>query len=89
MSQDIEELVGIGTISAGWLRKVGIQTRLDLETVGVIEAYRRVRESGQNTSFNLLWALQGALDDIHWSLVPPAQREQLKHKLNLADQDLS
>jgi hypothetical protein len=78
MNDPIEELVGIGPKSAGWLRGIGIRTRADLERIGVIDAFRQVRAAGHPASFNLLWALQGALQEIHWTMVPPKVRDDLR-----------
>lgn len=85
MSDEVEDLIGIGPKSGRWLREVGIVSRDDLERVGVIEAYRRVQSAGHNVSLNLLWAMQGGLMDIHWTMVPPKLREQLKTELAATD----
>lgn len=85
MNQSIEDLIGIGPKSGQWLREAGIATRDDLARVGVIEAYRRVRKAGHAVNLNLLWALQGGLMDIHWSMISPKQRETLKAQLKQAE----
>lgn len=81
MNEPIEELVGIGRTSAKWLREVGIDSREDLEEVGVVEAFRRVRAGNHHGTLNLLWALQGGLMEVHWTKVPLALREQLRDEL--------
>ena len=84
MSPDdpIEKLVGIGPQSGRWLRAIGITTRRDLEQAGPAEAYIRVVASGIAPNLNLLWALAGAVEDMHWTLIPPRQREQLKKQID-------
>lgn len=67
----------VGPKSAAWLRQVGLHTREDLETAGAVEAYMRVRRAGFKPSMNLLYALEGALQDCHWQEVPMPRREQL------------
>ena len=65
-----EKLRNIGPKSAAWLRQVGLRTRADLEGVGAVEAFMRVKRAGFKPSLNLLYALEGALRDCHWQEVP-------------------
>lgn len=71
------KLRNVGPKSAAWLRQVGLRTRDDLQRAGPVEAYMRVRRAGFRPSFNLLYALEGALQDCHWQDVPEARRQQL------------
>ena len=61
-----EKLRNIGPKSAAWLRQVGLRSRADLEAVGTVEAFMRVKRAGFKPSLNLLYALEGALRDCHW-----------------------
>lgn len=70
-------LRNIGPKSAAWLRQVGLRTREDLEAVGPLEAFMRVRRAGFKPSLNLLYSLEGALRDCHWQDVPEARRQEL------------
>ncbi|MGO1541968.1 MAG: TfoX/Sxy family protein [Luteimonas sp.] len=72
-----EKLRNIGPKSAAWLRQVGLRTREDLEAAGPLDAYMRVRRAGFRPSLNLLYALEGALRDIHWQEVPDERRREL------------
>ena len=72
-----EKLRNIGPKSAAWLRQVGLRTREDLEAAGPLDAYMRVRRAGFRPSLNLLYALEGALRDIHWQEVPDERRKEL------------
>lgn len=71
------KLRNVGPKSAAWLRQVGLRTRADLEAVGAVDAYMRVRRAGFKPSMNLLYALEGALLDCHWQEVPQPRREEL------------
>lgn len=71
------KLRNIGPKSAAWLRQVGVRTREDLATIGVVGAYMKVRRAGFKPSLNLLYALEGALADCHWQDVPEARRAEL------------
>jgi len=75
----------IGPVSEEWLRAVGIHTKRDLEKIGSIAAYRIIKLHGFNTSLNLLYALEGAIRDLHWTALP----ETTKAKLKKAAQALS
>lgn len=71
------KLRNIGPKSAAWLRQVGVRTQEDLEQLGAVEAYMRVKRAGFKPSLNLLYALEGALLDCHWQEVPDARRSEL------------
>ena len=71
------KLRNIGPKSAAWLRQVGLRTQEDLESVGAVEAFIRVKRAGFRPSLNLLYALEGALQDCHWQEVPEARRNEL------------
>ena len=72
-----EKLRNIGPKSAAWLRQVGLRSRADLEAVGTVEAFMRVKRAGFKPSLNLLYALEGALRDCHWQEVPDDRRGEL------------
>ena len=74
----VANLKNIGAVSAGWLNAIGIYTLTDLEERGVTDAYCQIRGQGRNVSLNLLYALQGALLDIHWTDVPEELKEELR-----------
>lgn len=67
----------IGPKSAAWLRQVGLRTQQDLQAVGAVGAFVKVRRAGFKPSLNLLYSLEGALIDCHWQHVPPARRHAL------------
>jgi hypothetical protein len=71
------KLRNIGPKSAAWLRQVGLRTRDDLQAIGAVEAFMRVKRAGFKPSLNLLYALEGALLDCHWQQVPDERRSEL------------
>ena len=71
------KLRNIGPKSAAWLRQVGLRTREDLEAVGAVDAFMRVKRAGFKPSLNLLYALEGALLDCHWQEVPEQRRVEM------------
>lgn len=77
---EIEKLKNLGPRSAAWLADIGIHTTADLERMGVAEAYFLVKAKGYNASAVLLYALYGALHNIHWQDVPLETRAQLRQE---------
>ncbi len=74
----LRSLRNLGPKSAKWLAEVGLETRADLEQVGSVAAYRKVRASGSQVSLNLLYALEGALLDVHWNELPAPLKAKLR-----------
>ena len=76
---DVEHLKNIGQTTAVWLHDAGIHTRADLEEIGAVMAYKVLQhQRPQKVNIMLLYALQGALMDVHWNTLPPALKDQLK-----------
>ena len=78
----------IGPKSAAWLRQVGLRTEADLVAEGAVAAFMRVRRAGFKPSLNLLYALEGALQDCHWQEVPEARRTELVAAVEAATAEL-
>lgn len=77
MESDLAALKNLGNTSVNWLRTVGIHTRDDLHRVGPVSAYNRIRDRGIRVSRVLLYALQGALLDLHWNELDPDLKRRL------------
>ncbi|MEM7356193.1 MAG: TfoX/Sxy family protein [Acidobacteriota bacterium] len=75
-------LRNIGPTSARWLLAIGVESLHDLETIGSAEAFRRVRAAGFSANLNLLYALQGALIDAHWSELPAELKAKLRAEVD-------
>lgn len=67
----------IGPKSAAWLRQVGLRSLEDIAAIGTVDAFMKVRRAGFKPSLNLLYALEGALQNCHWQDVPDARRTEL------------
>ncbi len=75
----LANLRNLGPVSAEQLAEIGILNEEGLRAVGVVVAFTRIRfRFGNQTSLNMLWALEGALTDIDWRKIPPSRKEQLK-----------
>jgi len=75
-------MTGLGDVSVRWLEAVGIKSPQQLKRIGAVKAYRRIRDAGFKPTLNLLWALHGAINDLHWTLISPNEREELKKALD-------
>ncbi len=74
---ELLQLKNLGMASVNILHAVGINTYADLRNVGAVEAYRRILARDINVSKVMLYALQGALLDIHWNDLSPDMKLQL------------
>lgn len=78
----IAEMINLGPKSAERLAAVGIMDADSLRQTGAAAAYRAVKTRFPNdTSLNLLWAIQGALMELHWRDVPDEIKQQLRDEL--------
>lgn len=79
--------INIGPTIAGRLAAIGITTIGDLRQVGVVSAYHRLRAHFVGQTLPVcyyLYALQGALDGVHWDALPAATKSQLLAAANRA-----
>lgn len=53
-----------------------------LQQKGAVAAFRAVQETHTTTvGLELLWALEGAIEGKHWSVIPQSRRDELMQKL--------
>ncbi|MEO8741885.1 MAG: TfoX/Sxy family protein [Lysobacteraceae bacterium] len=76
MSEPLK-LINIGPKSSAWLRQVGIRTREQLVETGTIAAFIKIKRAGFRPGLNLLYALEGAINDCHWRDLPEGRRGEL------------
>ena len=77
--QKLEQAMNIGPVTAGWLREVGIHTLDELEEIGSIEAWRRIKERYPGAvSLVGLYALECALLGVRWNELPRDVKAQLR-----------
>ncbi|WP_343349270.1 TfoX/Sxy family protein [Pseudomonas sediminis] len=84
MNDELQHLKNLGKTSAQWLHAVGIHSANDLRRYGAVGAYRAVRARGFRASKVLLYAIEGALLNVHWSELPAAHKAELNGKLDEA-----
>jgi DNA transformation protein and related proteins len=76
-THELLQLKNLGMASVNILHAIGINTYADLQRVGAVEAYLRIRSRDINVSKVMLYALQGALMNIHWNDLSPDLKTQL------------
>ena len=77
-SDELLTIKNIGPKTISWLHEVGIHTQADLEDLGAVEAYKRLKAAfPHKVSLNALYALQGAILNIHWNALPPDMKADL------------
>lgn len=81
MNDELQHLKNLGKTSAQWLHAVGIHSANDLRRLGSVGAYRAVKARGFRASKVLLYAIEGALLDVHWNELPPAHKAELNRQI--------
>lgn len=78
----LRDMRNLGPKLEEWLRLVGIQDPEDLAAVGAAEAYRRLQDAKiPGLSKAALWAMEGALTDTDWRMLPPERKLELLDEL--------
>jgi len=76
-----DRIRNLGDVGARWLASVGITTLEELAAVGSVEAFRRIREKHAGANIIALYALEGALLDMHWNELPPEVKDALHEQV--------
>ncbi len=74
---DLLQRKNLGVASVNILRAIGVSSYSELKDIGSVEAYRRIKARGINVSKVMLYALEGALIDVHWKDLPPNAKARL------------
>ena len=68
----------LGSKSEAMLAKIGVNSSVDLENLGAVEAFKHLQTSGEKVSLLMLYAMHGALTNRAWELLTPDERQALK-----------
>lgn len=81
--ETLQSLPNIGKTLAKKLDKVGIKTPEELIEIGSENALLRIREIDKSGCYNMLCALEGAIQGIRWYGLSKERKEELKEFLRL------
>mgnify|MGYP003644342169 CR=1 FL=1 len=81
INDELLTLRNLGKTSAQWLHATGIHNRADLSQRGPVGAYCAVKARGFRASKSLMFAIAGALEDVHWNELDPRYKEELLAQL--------
>ena len=80
---DLARLRNIRPTTAGWLADIGVSSLEELDALGSLEAYRRLKAAyPARVTIVALYALEAALLDIPWTNLPLDMRERLRQAAN-------
>lgn len=82
---DLLQLKNLGAASVNILRAVGVNSYEDLRQLGAVEVYRRIKKRGINVSRVMLYAMEGALLDVHWNQLDPEMKARLVREAEQPD----
>jgi len=81
----VEELRNIGPKTADLLHQIEILTKKNLADTGPVLVYKILQHRFPGVTLNALYALYGAVHDLHWNAIPIEIKNQLREA---ADEDL-
>lgn len=82
MPDDLLKLKNIGPKTRQWLHDAGIHTRDEVERLGSVEVYRRLKALyPDRVSLNALWGLEAALLNMHYAMLPQEVKDELLRQL--------
>jgi DNA transformation protein len=80
--QRILDMRNIDPAITQWLHEVGIDSATQLRRIGAAEAYRTMRAwRPWSTELIILWALEGAINEVDWIDVTPERRLELRREV--------
>ncbi|MGR5250268.1 TfoX/Sxy family DNA transformation protein [Vibrio aestuarianus] len=78
----LKDLPNLHLATERMLKKAGIESVNDLQAKGALEAYKAIQQTHSSTvSLELLWALEGAIEGKHWSVISQSRRDELANNL--------
>lgn len=77
----VVSLKGLGPKSSAALRSIGVETIEQLRSRDPFEVYAELKAKIPETSLNFLYALIGAVEDIHWQEVKRFRRTTILLRL--------
>lgn len=85
--EQLQTLRNLGRTSAQWLHAAGIRDERTLRELGAVQAFRQVRGRGFRPSLVLLYAIEGALLNVHWNQLSTTHKARLRELLDACEGD--
>jgi len=85
---ELTKLRNIGATVAKRLNEIGIFNRADLERIGPVFAYQKLKQLNPDATLPrcyYLYSLEGALRDVYWDDLPQPLKQQLSSEAGLED----
>ena len=83
---NIIELKNLGPKSKVQLQRIGVHTQQDLEVIGAVRAYFKLKATFPKLSLNMLYALEGALQHMHCIDLSQSHKARLLAELDALEQ---
>jgi len=80
--RDLTDLPNIGKKLAEKLHDIGVTSPEELAALGSVEAVIRIAPATGKGCYNMLYALEGAIQGIRWHSIPSEIRKQIKARLD-------
>lgn len=75
---ELSKLKGLGPKSEAWLNEIGIYSRNELEQTGAVQAFIKLEQGcSVKPSLNFLYAMAGALENVHWTQIVKSEKSRL------------
>lgn len=84
-TSELAQLKNIGVTIEQRLNEIGVFSRADLEQIGAVSAYRRIKENYPDKTIPVcyyLYSLRGALDGVHWNTLPVNVKAKLRRQVS-------
>lgn len=79
---ELEKLPNLGKVIAENLKKAGINTAEELTETGSKEAFMKILVIDNTACLNMLYALEGAIQNIRWHYLDDGVKKELKEFYN-------
>ncbi len=82
--EDLTQLPNIGPALAERLAQIGVTSRESLIDLGSVEAVLRIGGADRTACYNMLYALEGAIQDVRLHDLPKEDRASIKAEFDRA-----
>lgn len=85
MKSELLDLKNLGEVSVKILNSIDIYTKADIEETTPTIIYKLLKERGHPVSLVMVYALQGAIMDLHYLDIPKEIKDRLKKEVSELD----